>query len=215
MKSIITDRYFGVIKTDAVIYIHGKGGSAQEAEHYKPLFPLCEVIGVDYKGSAPWEAGREINKAITELKVKYNRIILIANSIGAYFSMNADIENSISHACFISPVVDMEKMITDIMGFAGVTESDLQEKGVIRTEFGEDLSWQYLLYVREHPINWSTPTDILYGSKDTLTSIDTITDFARKHNATLTVMENGEHWFHTSEQMQFLDNWIKGKGEKL
>lgn len=200
---------------DAVIYIHGKGGSAKEAEHYKPMFPLCDVIGVDYKGSTPWEAGLEINKAITELKLKYDNIILIANSIGAYFSMNSDIENSIYHAYFISPVVDMEKLITDIMGFAGVTESDLHKKGVIRTEFGEDLSWQYLLYVREHPISWNTPTDILYGSKDNLTSIDTITDFARKHNATLTVMENGEHWFHTNEQMQFLDNWIKETGEKL
>jgi hypothetical protein len=42
-------------------------------------------------------------------------------------------------------------------------------------------------------------------------SIDTITDFANKHQATLTVMEGGEHWFHTEEQMAFLDNWIKEK----
>ena len=27
--------------------------------------------------------------------------------------------------------------------------------------------------------------------------------------ATLTVMENGEHWFHTKEQMDFLSDWIK------
>lgn len=27
--------------------------------------------------------------------------------------------------------------------------------------------------------------------------------------ASLTVMENGEHWFHTEEQMRFLDNWIQ------
>ena len=25
---------------------------------------------------------------------------------------------------------------------------------------------------------------------------------------TLTVMRNGEHWFHTEEQMKFLDEWI-------
>jgi hypothetical protein len=24
-------------------------------------------------------------------------------------------------------------------------------------------------------------------------------------------MEGGEHWFHTEEQMLFLDNWIKEK----
>ena len=39
----------------------------------------------------------------------------------------------------------------------------------------------------------------------------TISGFAEKHNALLTVMENGEHWFHTEEQMRFLDGWILGK----
>jgi len=30
--------------------------------------------------------------------------------------------------------------------------------------------------------------------------------------AELTVMEEGEHWFHTDEQMRFLDNWVmKGR----
>jgi len=24
----------------------------------------------------------------------------------------------------------------------------------------------------------------------------------------VTVMEGGEHWFHTAEQMAFLDDWI-------
>ena len=30
----------------AVIYIHGKGGNAEEAIHYKPLFSNCDVIGL-------------------------------------------------------------------------------------------------------------------------------------------------------------------------
>ena len=32
-----------------ILYIHGKGGSATESEHYKCLFPDCDVIGLDYK----------------------------------------------------------------------------------------------------------------------------------------------------------------------
>ena len=32
----------------AVIYIHGKGGDAEEALHYKSLFSDCDVIGLDY-----------------------------------------------------------------------------------------------------------------------------------------------------------------------
>lgn len=114
----------------AVVYIHGKGGSAAESGHYRPLFPDCDVIGLDYRASVPWEAGKEIHH-------------------------------------------------------------------------------KYLCYVREHPAEWNTPTAILYGRNDALTSYEAVAAFAEKHRASLTVMENGEHWFHTEEQLIFLDKWIR------
>ncbi|MEE1261694.1 alpha/beta hydrolase [Ruminococcus sp.] len=197
------------MKHTAVLYIHGKNGSASESEHYKPLFPECEVIGFDYQTFSPWETGAEIRSVVEKLKSEYDSIILIANSIGAFFSMNAGIDSIIKKAYFISPIVDMERLITDMMDWANVTEDKLKEKGMIHTSLGEDLSWDYLCYVREHPVKWSVPTAILYGKNDALTSYETISAFAKKHNAKLTVMENGEHWFHTEEQMQFLDNWIR------
>ena len=43
----------------SIIYVHGKGGSAEEAEHYKPLFPNGEVIGFDYRSQTPWDACAE------------------------------------------------------------------------------------------------------------------------------------------------------------
>lgn len=198
---------------DAVIYIHGKGGKAAEAEHYNLLFPSCNVIGLEYKSFTPWDAGKEIHETIQKLIHNYDRIILIANSIGAYFSMNAAIEKYVAHAYFISPIVDMEKLITDMMGCAGITDLDLKQKGTIHTDFGEDLSWEYLCYVRKHPVRWSVPTDILYGSKDNLTTVDTIVAFAQAHHASLMIMDGGEHWFHTEEQMKFLDNWIREKSD--
>ena len=194
---------------NTVIYIHGKGGSAAESEHYKSLFPDCEVIGLDYQTFTPWETGKEIHIAVEELKSKYENVILIANSIGAFFSMNAGIDDMIQKAYFISPIVDMEKLITNMMQWANVTEQELESEGVIHTDFGEDLSWEYLSYVRSYLITWHAPTQILYGSNDLLTSLETISDFANKQQATLTVMEGGEHWFHTEDQMQFLDRWIK------
>ena len=42
-----------------IVYVHGKGGSAQEAEHYKSLFPKDEVIGFDYRSQTPWQAKKE------------------------------------------------------------------------------------------------------------------------------------------------------------
>ena len=139
----------------------------------------------------------------------YDSIILIANSIGAYFAMISLAEKNISHALFISPIVDMEKLIIDMMKWLNITEDELKSKKKVETEFGETLSWEYLSHVKNHPIRWNIPTSILYGEKDNLTSKETITKFAEQISADLTIMENGEHWFHTDEQLNFLDTWVK------
>ena len=191
-----------------VLYIHGKGGNASESTHYERLFPDCKVIGLDYKTFSPWETGKEIHEAVVSLKTEFESIILIANSIGAFFCMNANLNSLIEKAYFISPVVNMEKLICDMMNWANVTEAELEKRKIIPTDFGEELSWEYLCYVRAHPLNWQVPTSILYGEKDNLTSIETIKDFAEKQGASLTVMKDGEHWFHTEEEMKFLDEWI-------
>lgn len=191
-----------------ILYVHGQGGTAEEAEHYKPLFPGCTVVGLSYQAETPWEAEKEFPAAFQRLAELYDSVILIANSIGAYFSMCALPQEKLEKACFISPIVDMEKLICDMMVWAKTSEAELREKSRIETTFGETLSWEYLCYVRSHPVDWRTPTKILYGSRDHLTSRETVTAFAKAHQAELTVMENGEHWFHTAEQMAFLDEWI-------
>ena len=195
--------------SEAVLYVHGKGGSAAESEHYAALFPDCAVLGLDDKTFTPWETGPELRAMAEEVAGNYDRLTLIANSIGAFFSMHARLDALVRRAFFISPIVDMERLIGDMLGWAGVTEAELKAKGEIPTAFGETLSWDYLCYVRAHPIRWSAPTAILYGSADNLTSPDTVRAFARRHGAALTVMPGGEHWFHTPEQLRFLDDWIK------
>lgn len=207
-----------------VLYLHGKGGSAGESEHYKALFPGREVLGLDYRGQTPWEAGAEIREAVERLKEEYEEIALAANSIGAWFAMLSGIEGWIRRAYFISPIVDMEKLIRGMMHMAGVTEAELEARGVIETGLGEPLRWDYLRYVREHPVRWQVPTAILYGSGDELTDRKTMAAFCEEHGAALTVMEGGEHWFHTAGQMDFLDRWllqsqeplpVKGRGYRL
>ena len=39
--------------------------------------------------------------------------------------------------------------------------------------------------------------------------------FCEAHGAALTVMEGGEHWFHTETQMDFLDRWLLQSQEPL
>ena len=192
-----------------VIYVHGKGGTAEEAMHYRTLFVESDVIGFDYKSQNPWEAKSEFPDFYDLHSKEYDSVILVANSIGAYFSMNALAEKNISQAMFISPIVNMERLIADMMMWSNVTEAELESKKEIPTEFGETLSWEYLYYVRKHPIKWNIPTCILYGANDNLTSVETVSGFAEQIGASLTVMNDGEHWFHTNEQMEFLDNWIR------
>lgn len=193
-----------------VIYVHGKGGSTSEARHYEPLFADADVTGFDYASQTPWEAKKEFFEYFKNCKNKYDRVILIANSIGAFFSMSAPLYGLVDQALFISPVVNMENLITNMMITANVTEAKLESAGEIKTDFGETLSWEYLCYVRDYPVEWNVPTHILYGEYDALTDYKTVSDFAEKTGATLTVMDRGEHWFHTDVQMNFLDSWIKG-----
>ena len=192
-----------------VIYIHGKGGSAAEAEHYRALFPDADVIGFDYHSQTPWEARKEFPTFYDEAAAGRRSVSVVANSIGAYFTLCTLGGKPMEKAFFISPIVDMEKLILNMMRWANVTEEELRERKEIPTEFGETLSWKYLSYARENPIEWRIPAHILYGGKDNLTARDTIAAFAEKIGAVLTVMENGEHWFHTDEQMNFLDEWVK------
>ena len=194
---------------EIVVYVHGKGGSAGEAEHYKILFPRHEVIGFDYRSQTPWDAKEEFFTFFAEKKKQCTHLTLIANSIGAYLALTSLDETLVDRAYFISLIVDMETLICNMMQWSGVTEQELAEKQEIPTNFGETLSWEYLCYVRKHPIIWNVPTCILYGEHDNLTSIETISAFAKRHHADLTVMPNGEHWFHTEEQIQFLDEWIR------
>ncbi|MBR1760726.1 MAG: alpha/beta hydrolase [Schwartzia sp.] len=192
-----------------VLYIHGKDGSVAEADHYRGLFPDADVVGFDYSARTPWEAETEFPAFYDATVGGYRQVVVAANSIGAFFTFCALDGKAIDRAFFISPIVDMEKLILDMMRWAQVTEEELREKREITTEFGETLSWEYLCYVRRRPVRWHVPSHILYGGKDNLTNRETVTAFADKIGATLTVMEDGEHWFHTDEQMNFLDEWVR------
>lgn len=193
----------------AVIYIHGKRGNAAESAHFEPLFPDCDVIGFDYKAELPWDSKAELTQYFDEICNKYDSVSVIGNSIGCFYAMNAGIDSKVDTAYFISPVGSMEKFILGLMAGSNVTEDELREKQEITAANGMVLSWKYLSYVRENPMTWNGPAHILYGEFDNLTDIATVTALAEKIGADLEVMKGGEHWFHTDEQMEYIDKWIR------
>ena len=71
---------------EVIVYVHGKGGSAQEANYYRKFFDdNFDIMGFDYKSETPWDAKVEFSNYFDLIIPKYNKTLLIANSIGAYF----------------------------------------------------------------------------------------------------------------------------------
>lgn len=91
----------------ALIYIHGKGGTAAASEYFQQLFPEYDTFGFDYKAENPWEAEVEYKGYFTKLSKEYSYITVIASSLGAYFLMIAGVSDMIQKAFLVSPIVDM------------------------------------------------------------------------------------------------------------
>lgn len=71
-----------------------------------------------------------------------------ANSIGAYFSMLSFADDKLKNVLFVSPILDMVKLIENMMKWAGVTASDLEKEKPIPTSFGETLDLEYYNYAK-------------------------------------------------------------------
>lgn len=213
---------YGDSSESLFLYIHGKMGRKEEAAHFAEI--VCpkgyQVLSIDLPGHGerageierfvPWEVVPELQAVYGSAQQRWKKISLYANSIGAYFSLLAFQEAKVEKSLFVSPILDMEKLIRDMMGWAGVTREQLQQAGEIPTAFGETLSWKYLTYAAEHRITkWDSSTAILYAGQDHLTARETVEEFARRFGCSVAVMENGEHWFHTEEQMAVLDTWLR------
>lgn len=210
-------------KADRIdLFVHGKGGSKEEAEHFAEI--VCDkgwqVLSIDLpehgervsekESFDPWNVVPELQSVMLYLKSRWGKIGLRANSIGAWFSLLAFGEEAFEKCLFVSPVLDMGRLICNMMRWASVSEEMLRQKQEIKTDFGETLSWKYLMYVKEHPIlKWDSPTAILYAGKDNLTERCVVDSFCTHFHSELSVMETGEHWFHTPEQLALLDRWTK------
>lgn len=203
----------------AYLFVHGKMGQKEEALDFAPIAEQMgyQVLAIDLpqhgerrlsdEKLTPWEVIPEIKIVCGFMQSNWQSISLRATSIGAWFSMLALSDFDIKKALFVSPIVNMQNLIENMMMWANVSEQQLKQQGEIPTSFGETLSWDYLCFVRENPIKWTAPTEILYAENDNLTARNVIDEFAQNYSAGVTVMQNGEHWFHTKEQLDFLRRW--------
>lgn len=152
----------------------------------------------------------DLNIIMSYAKSLSNSISLFACSMGAYFSLLSYKEDSLKQCLFLSPVVNMERIINNMMTWFNVSENRLKEEKEISTPIGQKLYWDYYCYVKEHPIvKWNKETSILYGLEDDICELDVVSNFAKVFYCNLQVMERGQHYFHNEEQLQYFRQWVE------
>lgn len=223
------NRTFFIGNTPAVVYgndsenvflfVHGQCGNKEEAKRFSDIAQLYgwQTLSIDlpeHNGRKdgvkllPWNVVPELTAVMDYMQSKWRHIALRANSIGAWFCLQAFGAYNVEKCMFLSPLLDMENMISNLMRLSGVTEQRLEIEREIPTEFGQTLSMDYLDWVRKHPVGTiCRDTYILYATGDELIPESVYCSFAEKNNCELTVMNGGEHWFHTDQQLEFLKNW--------
>lgn len=81
---------------------------------------------------------KEIGKYAQE---HWDQVSLFACSMGAYFSMLTYRDIGLKTALFLSPVVDMERIIRNMMIWFQVSPERLEKEGTIDTPVGQKLYW--------------------------------------------------------------------------
>jgi alpha-beta hydrolase superfamily lysophospholipase len=213
---------FGELSDKVYLYIHGQGGRKEEAEGFAVIAARHgrQVLSVDLPEHGerkqgqdlfnPWNAAPELRAVMGHVKKGWAHVSLFASSIGAYFSMLSFDGRQLEQCLFVSPVLNMECLISQMMLAANVSEERLQRELAVPNPYGPTLSWEYFQYAKNHPIlDWPAATSILYGENDTLVARDTVEKFAHQFACELTIMRAGEHWFHTEAQLDFLYGWAE------
>ena len=224
--------YLHIQNTPAIIWgkpsskvylsIHGQGGNKEESETFASIAEPCgwQVLSIDLpehgerKGEQdlfnPWTVVPELSAVMQYAKNRWSDIALFANSIGAWFSMLSFEKEDLKSALLVSPIVDMETLIRTMMSWANVSLERLRQEKTIPTSFGQTLSYPYWEYVINNRItHWSTPTQIIYAGQDHLTDRETVIKFAKTFDCELSIWDEGEHWFHTPQQLEILYRWVK------
>lgn len=191
------------------VYIHGVNGSAKEADNYAYLEDNFNVVGLDYQDGNPWEVGPIVKDKFAELIKGYDEVVVIANSIGAFYTYEYLSEFNVKRAFFISPIVSMLQSIIDLMEKYGIKDKELREKKLMTLEDGTVLSYDFYQHVSDAEDTWEVPTDVLYGAYDEVVYFGGMLEFLENHpNCKLTVKSNAQHYFQSEEELEFIKDWI-------
>lgn len=212
---------WGAPAARVVLAVHGSGSNKADA----PIRLLAQraaekgaqVLSFDLPGHGArpagpctaQEAADDLRAVLRWAQARWTQMDLFACSLGAYCSLLACADAPLGRAWFLSPVVDMRRLIEERMAWLGVTAARLAREREIPTPMGEPLSWDYYAYVCAHPVEaWPLETYILRGAGDDLCGEETILAFARRFSAAVETVPGAGHYFHTDADLRALDAWL-------
>ena len=129
------------------LFVHGKLSRKEEAETFaEGVVPLgYRVLAFDLPehGERTGEAYpctvqngvHDLRTVYDSVKDSYSSVSLFACSLGAYFSLVAYRDVLFDKCLFLSPLLDMERLIRNMMHWANVDEAQLQKKREVPTPF--------------------------------------------------------------------------------
>jgi hypothetical protein len=171
------------------LYVYGLHGRKEEALAFAEVALLkgYQVMAIDLPVERnPWVVLPLLNEIRDYLYENWKCVSIRANSIGAWFSLLAFQGKNVDQALFVSPILDMKPFIEGLP-----TRQD-----------------DYYEWAIDNPIiHWNAPTYILRPEVDLLVSEEVGRLFIREYRCHVTIMPDGEHWFHTPEQLAFMKEW--------
>ena len=144
-----------------------------------------QVLGINVPVERKdWEVLPLLSDVCDYLYKNRASVSIRANSIGAWFSLLAFQGKEVEKALFVSPILDMKKFI----------------------ELMPQREVAYYEWIINHPfVHWDVYTFILRSEVDMVVCEEVNRDFVHQHQCQVTVMPNGEHWFHTPKQLAFFE----------
>ena len=226
LQKITIDGIHAIIwgqRSDRVyLVVHGKSSCKEDAERFAAIAVdmgyqvLCFDLPA-HGARATQKRACTVQNGVQDLRIvmdyvrqNWNSVSLLATSLGVYFSLIAYRDVKFDRCLFSSPILNMRRLIENMMRWFNVTPEQLQAQREIPTPIGETLSWDYYSYVREHPVDvWNSPVAILYPELDNLTEPEVVDEFAERFGASVEIVNGSEHYLHSDSELAIMDAWMK------
>ena len=192
-----------------LVYIHSVNDSSKAKEEFCYLAKDYDLVDLIFEDIKPWEAKDYIRDNFSKLTSDYKEVVVVANSIGAFFVYEYLADFNIKQAFFVSPITSMFQLILGIKMSTDSYLESLKEEKILYIDNKNEIPDDFYKSLDHEGNKWKAPTEILYGEKDKIVYIENIVEFLANHpNSRLTIKKESGHNFVTKEDKDFIKKWI-------